>query len=57
MVVCGTRSVAGGLRHLAGLALVPPDYQQGDAFRIIYIHVPSAWLSLFGYTAMATPDS
>lgn len=37
----------------AGLALVPADYQQGDAFRIIYIHVPSAWLSLFGYTAMA----
>lgn len=37
----------------AGLAIVPPDYQQGDVFRIIYIHVPSAWLSLFGYTAMA----
>jgi|SRR5699024_7936019 len=37
----------------AGLVLAPPDYQQGDAFRIIYIHVPSAWLSLFGYTAMA----
>ncbi|WP_111748487.1 heme ABC transporter permease [Salinisphaera orenii] len=37
----------------AGLFLVPPDYQQGDAFRILYIHVPSAWLSLFGYTSMA----
>jgi heme exporter protein C len=42
-----------GYGIFAGLALVPPDYQQGDAFRIIYIHVPSAWLSLFGYTAMA----
>src|SRR5690606_19670320 len=31
----------------AGLVLAPPDYQQGDAFRIIYVHVPSAWLSLF----------
>ncbi|HEX7046497.1 MAG TPA: heme ABC transporter permease [Gammaproteobacteria bacterium] len=36
-----------------GLVLAPPDYQQGDAFRIIYVHVPSAWLSLFGYVAMA----
>ena len=37
----------------AGLVLAPADYQQGDAFRIIYIHVPSAWLSMFGYTSMA----
>lgn len=37
----------------AGLILAPPDYQQGDAFRIIYVHVPSAWLSLFAYTFMA----
>ncbi|HET9679207.1 MAG TPA: heme ABC transporter permease [Gammaproteobacteria bacterium] len=37
----------------AGLVLAPPDYQQGDAFRIIYVHVPSAWLSLMGYTFMA----
>lgn len=36
-----------------GLVLAPSDYQQGDAFRIIYIHVPSAWLSLLGYTGMA----
>ncbi|MDN5862860.1 MAG: cytochrome c biogenesis protein CcsA, partial [Salinisphaera sp.] len=37
----------------AGLVLAPPDYQQGDAFRIIYVHVPSAWLSLFVYSTMA----
>lgn len=36
-----------------GLWLAPADYQQGDAFRIIYVHVPAAWLSLMGYTAMA----
>lgn len=36
-----------------GLVLAPPDYQQGDAFRIIYVHVPSAWMSLFIYTSMA----
>ena len=28
-----------------GLYLAPPDYQQGDSYRIIYIHVPSAWTS------------
>ena len=36
-----------------GLYAAPPDYQQGDAFRIIYIHVPSAFLSLMIYVAMA----
>ena len=37
----------------AGLFLAPMDYQQGDAFRIIYIHVPSAYLSLMAYMIMA----
>ena len=36
-----------------GLVLAPADYQQGDAFRIIYVHVPSAYLSLMAYTMMA----
>jgi heme exporter protein C len=36
-----------------GLVLAPPDYQQGDSYRIIYIHVPSAWMSLFIYVVMA----
>lgn len=36
-----------------GLVLAPPDYQQGDAYRIIFIHVPSAWMSLFIYAGMA----
>ena len=36
-----------------GLFIVPPDYQQGDAFRIMYVHVPSAWLSLFAYSVLA----
>jgi heme exporter protein C len=35
------------------LVLAPADYQQGDSFRIIYIHVPSAWMSLFVYMVMA----
>jgi heme exporter protein C len=36
-----------------GLLLAPPDYQQGDGFRIMYVHVPTAWLSLMIYTWMA----
>jgi len=36
-----------------GLVLAPPDYQQGDAFRIVYVHAPSAWLSMLVYGTMA----
>jgi heme exporter protein C len=36
-----------------GLVMAPADYQQGDGFRIIYVHVPSAWLSMFTYMMMA----
>ena len=33
--------------------VAPADYQQGDAVRIMYIHVPAAWLSMFCYMTMA----
>src|SRR5579862_2598718 len=36
-----------------GLFFAPYDYQQGDAFRMIYVHVPSAFLSLMVYMCMA----
>ncbi len=36
-----------------GLFVAPPDYQQGDSFRIMYVHVPAAWMSLFVYVVMA----
>ncbi len=36
-----------------GLAFAPADYQQGDGFRIIYVHVPAAALSLAVYVALA----
>lgn len=36
-----------------GLVVAPADYQQGDSFRIIYVHVPAAWMSLFIYVVMA----
>jgi len=43
--------LAAGL-YLA-LFVAPPDYQQGETVRIMFIHVPSAWLSMFGYVLMA----
>src|SRR5512140_2376099 len=36
-----------------GLVLAPTDFQQGEAYRIIFIHVPSAWMSMFMYLVMA----
>ena len=38
---------------IGGLYLAPPDYQQGDGFRIIYVHVPCAFMSLLIYVNMA----
>ena len=37
------------------LALVqsPPDYQQGETVRIMFVHVPSAWLAMAGYGLLA----
>ena len=36
-----------------GLFVAPTDYQQGESFRILYVHVPVAWMSLFVYVVMA----
>jgi len=36
-----------------GLVVAPADAQQGDAYRIIFIHVPAAWMSMFIYLVMA----
>jgi len=37
----------------AALLVVPPDYQQGNSYRILFVHVPSAWMSLMIYVVMA----
>lgn len=37
----------------AGLTRTPPDYLQGDTVRILYIHVPAAWLGMGGWTGIA----
>ena len=47
---------AAALLFVIGLWLAftaPEDYQQGETVRIMYLHVPSAWLSLLIYTAMS----
>ena len=36
-----------------GLFASPADYQQGESVRIMYVHVPAAWMALFCYTALA----
>jgi len=45
------------LLMMAGVYLAlfdsPPDYQQGDSVRIMYVHVPAAWMSMFIYMVMA----
>ena len=50
LVICGALFAAG---LYWGLVLAPTDYQQGESYRIIYIHVPSAWLSMFVYSVLA----
>ncbi|MEQ8805219.1 MAG: heme ABC transporter permease [Rhodospirillales bacterium] len=42
---------AGGL--YLGLVASPADYQQGETVRIMYVHVPAAWMALFCYTGLA----
>jgi heme exporter protein C len=33
--------------------VAPPDYQQGETVRIMFVHVPAAWLAMFGYVLIA----
>jgi heme exporter protein C len=46
---------------VAGLWLAlfdsPPDYQQGETVRIMYIHVPSAWMAMMVYASMAVASA
>jgi heme exporter protein C len=37
----------------AGLFLAPPDYLQGESVRILYVHVPAAWLGMAGWAGIA----
>jgi heme exporter protein C len=39
------------------LFVAPPDYQQGETVRIMYLHVPAAWMALFVYAGMAVASA
>src|SRR5216117_4528686 len=45
--------LACGVGLWLGFAVAPTDAQQGEAYRIIFIHVPAAWMSMFIYLVMA----
>jgi len=52
--VCAVLAVLFGVAGLyTGLFVAPTDATQGEAYRIIYIHVPAAWMSMFIYVVMA----
>lgn len=49
----GLAAVALALGVYLALVASPPDYQQGESVRIMYVHVPSAWMAMAGYASMA----
>lgn len=50
-------AMAGVAGLVGGLGLAPPDYQQGEGYRIIFVHVPAAVLSTMAYSVMATASA
>jgi heme exporter protein C len=42
-----------GIGLYLSLFVAPPDYQQGETVKIMFIHVPAAWLAMFGYMLIA----
>ena len=54
---CHAAALAIAYGLIAGLGIAPPDYQQGEAFRMIYVHVPGAILSLTVYSVMAAASA
>lgn len=51
--LAGAAALILGLGLYLALVVSPPDYQQGEGVRIMYVHVPSAWLGLLCYALMA----
>ena len=51
--VAGLTLILLGSGLYLGLVTTPGDYQQGDSVRIMYVHVPAAWMALFCYTMLA----
>ena len=51
LLAIGLLLTAAGI--IGGLTLSPPDYLQGETVRILYIHVPAAWLGMTGWGGIA----
>jgi heme exporter protein C len=49
----GAAAILGVVGLWIAFAIAPTDFQQGEVYRIIFIHVPSAWMSMFIYLVMA----
>jgi heme exporter protein C len=49
----GTTVVLIAIGIYLALFASPPDYQQGESVRIMYVHVPAAWMAMFCYAALA----
>jgi len=56
-MMAGLAALCFGAGLYFGLFNSPPDYQQGDSVRIMYVHVPAAWMALFCYSAMAVASA
>jgi heme exporter protein C len=55
---CGaTAAVLLALGLYLALFVAPPDYQQGEAVRIMFVHVPAAWMASFVYALMAVASA
>ena len=55
--MAGATVIFGTAGLYLGLFQAPPDYQQGESVRIMYVHVPAAWMALFCYTSMAAASA
>ena len=55
--MAGATMILGAAGLYLGLFQAPADYQQGESVRIMYVHVPAAWMALFCYTSMAAASA
>ena len=55
--VSGIAAITFAVGLYLALVVSPPDYEQRETVRIMYIHVPAAWMALFSYTLMAASSA
>ena len=52
-IMAGAAGVLLAIAFALAFFVAPPDYQQGQAVKIMFVHVPAAWLAMFGYLLVA----